>query len=183
MCWNFLFLSPRFHDFICYVFIHSVSHSFPFFIWSTLLQTKTRTHKREAPRGATKLYAEEVPEETKKLPDNIPRSIVAKASKVGPKVTELIRDFRKMMNPYTATNLRERAYNRLKDYIAVADKLGVTHIFAISQTDKNIVMKIGKTPEGPTIHFRVKEYSLSQQIKALQVSHSTSNKTTNYSTT
>ena len=133
-------------------------------------QTKTRTHKSGAPKGATKLYAEEVPEEIKKLPDNIPRSIVAKASKVGPRVTELIRDFRKMMNPYTATNLRERSYNRLKDYIAVADKLDVTHIFAISQTNKNIVLKIGKTPEGPTIHFRIKEYSLAQQIKALQVS-------------
>ena len=145
------------------------THSLLSYLFSTSLQTKTRTHKREAPKGATKLYAEEIPEETKKIPDNIPRSIVARASKVGPRVSDLIRDFRKMMNPYTATNLRERGYNRLKDYIAVADKIGVTHIFAISQTDKNIVMKIGKTPEGPTIHFRIKEYSLSHQIKALQV--------------
>ena len=38
----------------------------------------------------------------------VPKSIVAKASKVAPQVSELVRDLRKIMNPYTASNLREK---------------------------------------------------------------------------
>ena len=102
-------------------------------------------------------------------PSEIPRSIVARAGKVASRVAELIRDIRKMMSPYTASKLKERSYNRLKDYISVAGQLGVTHIYAFSQTSKNVIMKLGKTPEGPTMHFRINEYSLAHQIKDLQV--------------
>ena len=38
----------------------------------------------------------------------VPRTIVAKGSKVSSYVAELIKDLRKLMSPYTATNLRER---------------------------------------------------------------------------
>ena len=82
------------------------------------LQSKTRTHAAGAPQGATTLGETEIK-------DDIPRSIVAKASKVlctvaffsfsniffakvGPQVGELVRDVRKLMGPYTANNLREK---------------------------------------------------------------------------
>jgi len=99
------------------------------------------------------------------------------------------------MNPYTASNLKEKrqnylfiyfllydtvylkfklqyysksSYNRIKDYIAVAGKLNVTHILGISQTTKNVILKLCKTPDGPTIHFMINSYSLTHQIKAYQ---------------
>lgn len=56
----------------------------------------------------------------------------------------------------------------MKDYVAVAGQLGVTHILGISQTNKNIVLKIAKTPDGPTTHFRITNYSLAYQVKAIQ---------------
>ena len=56
----------------------------------------------------------------------------------------------------------------MKDYTEVAGQLGITHILAISQTKKNVVLKIGKTPDGPTLHFRCKQYSLSRQVRAIQ---------------
>lgn len=56
----------------------------------------------------------------------------------------------------------------MKDYVSVSGQLGVTHILAVSQTKKNVVLKIAKAPEGPTIHFRINSYSLSHQVKALQ---------------
>jgi hypothetical protein len=42
--------------------------------------------------------------------NDAPRSIVAKTSKVAPHVSELVRDLRRLMEPFTATKLRERRY-------------------------------------------------------------------------
>ena len=56
----------------------------------------------------------------------------------------------------------------MKDYAAVAGQLGVTHIIAISQTKSNVVLRLGRHPEGPTLHFKVLKYSLSRQVRALQ---------------
>lgn len=56
----------------------------------------------------------------------------------------------------------------MKDYSAVAGQLGVTHILAISQTKSSVLLRIGRHPEGPTLHFRILKYSLSRQVRALQ---------------
>jgi len=56
----------------------------------------------------------------------------------------------------------------MKDYISVAGQLAVTHILAVSQTQKHVVLKIGRASDGPTMHFRVKEYSLASQVRILQ---------------
>jgi ribosome biogenesis protein SSF1/2 len=100
--------------------------------------------------------------------EDVPKSIVAKSSKVVPNVAELVRDIRKMMSPYTATNLRERSFNRMKDYAAVAGKLAVSHLITISQTKSNIILRIARSPNGPTLHFKVQKYSLSKHVRLLQ---------------
>lgn len=64
---------------------------------------KTRTHKDDVPAGATTLDGKSL---SKQIDDGIPRSIVAKGSKVAPKVSELIHDLRRLMLPYTASNLK-----------------------------------------------------------------------------
>jgi ribosome biogenesis protein SSF1/2 len=109
---------------------------------------------------------------------------------VSPIVGELVRDIRKLMGPYTANNLREKrrvltiglicilsyercapllhSYNRMKDYGAVAGQLGITHLVVISQTQNNVIMRLGRVPDGPTLHFRVNQYSLCRQIRATQ---------------
>jgi len=127
---------------------------------------KTRTHAKEVVNGATVISEDGRQESLEK--DSIPRSIVAKASKVIVEVGELVRDLRKLMGPYTANNLREKKYNRMKDYTAVAGQLGVTHLLTISQTKKHIVLRVGRTPSGPTLHFHVIHYSLARQVRSLQ---------------
>ena len=124
---------------------------------------KTRTHlNKNAPEGA---HADG---DAEKAAGNVPRSIVAKGGKVGPLVSELCKNLRQLMGPYTATKLRERKTNKLKDYTAVAVHLGVTHVLTLSQTKSNVILRIGKCPNGPTLHFRIKEYSLARQVLALQ---------------
>ena len=129
---------------------------------------KTRTHQGDAPVGATVLTAQGSQEALNKEQSDIPRSIVAKGSKVIPQVGELVRDLRKLMDPHTAKNLREKNYNRMKDYSDVAVQLGVSHLLTITQTTRNIVLRIGRTPTGPTLHFRIARYSLARQVRAAQ---------------
>ena len=73
---------------------------------------KTKTHAKGIPEGATILQtaggSNEANEVLAEKSLNVPRTIVAKASKVSTYVAELIRDIRKLMAPYTAANLRER---------------------------------------------------------------------------
>ena len=99
---------------------------------------------------------------------DVPRSIVAKGSKVIPQVGELVHDLRKLMGPYTASNLREKSFNRMKDYSDVAAQLGVSHLLVMTQTTRNIVLRIARTPTGPTLHFRAVKYSLARQVRAAQ---------------
>lgn len=60
------------------------------------------------------------------------------------------------------------SYNRMKDFAAVAGQLGVSHLLVVSQTDKNVVMRISRFPNGPTLHFRIGKYSLARQVRLLQ---------------
>ena len=57
----------------------------------------------------------------------------------------------------------------MKDYVSVAGLLDISHILTISQTESNnIVFKIARYSAGPTLHFKIQNYSLSGQVKSLQ---------------
>jgi ribosome biogenesis protein SSF1/2 len=56
----------------------------------------------------------------------------------------------------------------MKDYAAVAGQLGVTHLMVISQTQSNVILRLARIPDGPTLHFRVNQYSLARQVRATQ---------------
>lgn len=56
----------------------------------------------------------------------------------------------------------------MKDYSAVAGQLGVTHLMVISQTKNNVILRLGRFPDGPTLHFRINQYSLCRQVRLTQ---------------
>lgn len=56
----------------------------------------------------------------------------------------------------------------MKDFAAVAGQLGVSHLLVVSQTDKNVVLRASRFPNGPTLHFRINKYSLARQVRLLQ---------------
>lgn len=56
----------------------------------------------------------------------------------------------------------------MKDYAAVAGQLGITHLVVISQTANNVIMRLARFPDGPTLHFRINQYSLSRQVRSTQ---------------
>ena len=76
------------------------------------------------------------------------------------------------MRPYTAVNFKEDARNRkltLSHYAnSLSGGLGVTHILAISQNESRVTLRMGRTPSGPTLSFRIKRFTLGRQIRSVQ---------------
>ncbi|KAL1971238.1 hypothetical protein VTN77DRAFT_190 [Rasamsonia byssochlamydoides] len=110
----------------------------------------------------------------KNEPGNLksPKSMVIRigAGEVGSSVSQLVKDFRLMMEPGTASRLKERRANKLKDYTTMAGPLGVTHLILFSKSSTgNTNMRIALHPRGPTLHFKVENYSLCKDVaKALK---------------
>jgi len=99
--------------------------------------------------------------------ERVPKSMVIRigAGHVGPSVSQLVKDVRQVMEPYTASRLKERKANKLRDFTTMAGPLGVTHLFLFSRSENgNTNLRIGITPRGPTLHFRVSNYSLCKDI-------------------
>ncbi|KAG1749050.1 Brix domain-containing protein [Suillus paluster] len=96
--------------------------------------------------------------------DGAPKSFIIKHGQVGSSVTQLVRDLRKVMEPNTASRLKERNRNKLKDYLTMAPTLGVTHLLALTVTDVAPSLRIIRLPAGPTLSFRVERYSLMKDI-------------------
>lgn len=44
----------------------------------------------------------------------------------------------------------------------------MTHLLLLSQTKSNVVLKIGRYPSGPTLHFHVSQYTLCRHIRSNQ---------------
>lgn len=99
--------------------------------------------------------------------DKSPKSMVirAGASDVGPSVSQLVRDFRSMMEPGTAARLKERRSNKLRDFTSMAGPLGVSHLFLFSRSESgNTNLRLAVTPRGPTLNFRIDNYSLCKDL-------------------
>ncbi|KAL2003367.1 hypothetical protein VTN02DRAFT_4103 [Thermoascus thermophilus] len=100
-----------------------------------------------------------------------PKSMVIRvgAGEVGSSVSQLVKDVRLMMEPDTASRLKERKANKLKDYTTMAGPLGVTHLLLFSKSSTgNTNMRLALTPRGPTLHFRIESYSLCRDVEKAQ---------------
>jgi ribosome biogenesis protein SSF1/2 len=97
-----------------------------------------------------------------------PNTFIFRRGKVGKTVKELVDDMRHVMLPNTALNLKESKSNNLRDFINVAGPYGVSHMMIFSATDLGTYMRILKSPRGPTLTFKVNEYSLIADIHNLQ---------------
>ncbi|KAF2398356.1 Brix-domain-containing protein [Trichodelitschia bisporula] len=111
------------------------------------------------------------PNPTGRPMDRTPKSMVIRigAGEVGPSVSQLAKDVRQVMEPGTASRLKERKSNKLRDYTTMTGPLGVTHLLLFSRSDTgNTNMRLAITPRGPTLNFRVENYSLVKDILKAQ---------------
>ncbi|ORY27467.1 putative rRNA binding protein [Naematelia encephala] len=112
---------------------------------------KNRTHLKGPAKGETE--------------ENVPKSFVIKSGQVTKSISQLVRDTRQLMEPNTASRLRERPHARLRDYLTMAPSLHVTHLLAFTLTDAaNVHLRVARLPQGPTLTFRVQRYSLMKDL-------------------
>ncbi|KAF2111778.1 Brix domain-containing protein [Lophiotrema nucula] len=107
----------------------------------------------------------------KPLRDGNPKSMVIRigAGQVGSSVSQLVTDVRQVMEPDTASRLKERRANKLKDYTTMCGPLGVSHLLLFSRSESgNTNLRMARTPRGPTLNFRVDKYSLCKDIAKAQ---------------
>ncbi|KAI1639234.1 ribosome biogenesis protein-like protein Ssf2 [Biscogniauxia mediterranea] len=127
-------------------------------------RTKKRTHAgANNPKHKAPL--------TGRAPAQDPKSMVIRigAGEVGSSISQLAKDVRQVMEPGTASRLKERRANRLRDYVTMTGPLGVTHLLLFSRSDSgNTNLRIATTPRGPTLHFRVEKYSLCKDVRRAQ---------------
>lgn len=100
--------------------------------------------------------------------NRVPSSFVFKRGRVGEQVKQLVTDMRKVMSPHTAIRLEERKNNTLRDFIHVAPVLNITHFMIYTQTPIGTNMRICRVPRGPTLTFRVENYSCIRDIVNIQ---------------
>lgn len=97
---------------------------------------------------------------------NTPRCFVIKKGKVGERVEDVIKDLREVMAPNCAKKLKETKLNRLEDFMAVASHFHVSHILMFSATKAFNYMRIIKLPVGPTLTFKLNEFSTARDVRA-----------------
>jgi ribosome biogenesis protein SSF1/2 len=69
------------------------------------------------------------------------------------------------MEPYTASNIKVRPKNVIKDFVHVAGALNVSHMCMFTKTTIGPYMKIARFPRGPTLTFRLNEYALARDVR------------------
>jgi len=127
---------------------------------------KTRTHVIENDQAASALSTNEALK--------TPRSLVVRRGKVESEVIDLVTDLRTLMSPYTALNFQEDTKNsKLSKSIAhyakeLTGPLGLTHILSISQNASKLALRLARTPAGPTLTFKIQQFSLARHVRAIQ---------------
>uniref|UniRef100_A0A8C1WXF2 Peter pan homolog n=1 Tax=Cyprinus carpio TaxID=7962 RepID=A0A8C1WXF2_CYPCA len=115
--------------------------------------TKNQKKGREAARR--------VAEETF---STVPHTFVFQRGQIGRNVGQLVLDMRRVMEPFTARSLKVRKKNVLKDFVAVAGPLGITHFSIFTKTENSINMRLARLPKGPTLYFHVAKYALIKDV-------------------
>ncbi|KAJ4877449.1 Peter Pan-like protein [Raphanus sativus] len=101
--------------------------------------------------------------------DKIPKSFVFSRTKLPGSVKQLQMDLRKLMLPYTALSLKEKKRNTLRDFLNVSGPMGVTHFLMLKKTASALSLRVARSPQGPTLTFKIHQYSLASDIAQSQL--------------
>ena len=70
--------------------------------------------------------------------------------------------------PFFFTTTQERPNNKLKDFLEVSSALGVTHLVVFNQTEAGTNLRFARVPRGPTLCFKITNYSLVSDVRKSQ---------------
>lgn len=79
---------------------------------------------------------------------------------------ELCADVRKVMEPYTATKLKTKRKNTVKDFVAMAGFFHVTHMLVLNKTvSGKMFLRVVHLPRGPTLTFEVTSFTTAALVR------------------
>ncbi|KAK2575632.1 hypothetical protein KPH14_011895 [Odynerus spinipes] len=96
-----------------------------------------------------------------------PHSFVIHRGLPGEHIIELTKDFRRVMEPFTASSLKTRKRNSVKDFVSVAGVLHVSHLCMFTRTELGMYLKLCRLPRGPTLTFKVHNFSLAKDVVSM----------------
>ncbi|KAL0222337.1 hypothetical protein RCL1_002191 [Eukaryota sp. TZLM3-RCL] len=105
----------------------------------------------------------------------IPRVFIFEKGDVSRSLKHLVKDMRLIFSPNTSRRLKVKPTNTIKDFVAVADPLNISHLFCLTQTEVAPYLRIMRLPQGPTITFRIESFSLMRDIASYRTEHSLTN--------
>lgn len=97
---------------------------------------------------------------------NAPHSFVLHRGDPCPYITELTRDYRQMMEPFTASSLKEKKSNRIKDFLSLSGIFHVSHMCIFNRSKTQLSFKVARMPRGPTLTFKIHQFTLTRDIIA-----------------
>ncbi|GJQ10372.1 hypothetical protein GpartN1_g2163.t1 [Galdieria partita] len=98
----------------------------------------------------------------------VPITMVCKKGKIASAVTDLVMDLREMLRPHTTRKMQESVSSSLKEFVVVAKKLGISHLWILSESATSTTLRIGRLTKGPTFIFRVNWFSLAADVRKAQ---------------
>lgn len=97
---------------------------------------------------------------------NAPHSFVIHRGLPFPNITYLTMDFRRMMEPFTASALRERRNNKIKDFVSLSGIFHVSHMIVFNKSANQLSFKVARLPKGPTLSFKIHQFTLARDVLA-----------------
>lgn len=97
---------------------------------------------------------------------NAPHSFVLHRGLACPYIVDLTRDYRRIMEPFTASALRERKSNKIKDFVSLSSVFHVSHMCIFNKTKNQLSYKVARLPRGPTLTFKVHQFTLAKDVIA-----------------
>lgn len=95
-----------------------------------------------------------------------PVTIVARRGKIGPVLKHLVNELKIMLYPNCPIDFKESSKSSLKDLVGIADEFEVSNMVFVTSTKNSTYLKGVKLPNGPTITFKIDEFTLSTDVRA-----------------
>lgn len=103
--------------------------------------------------------------------NNDPAVLIARRGQVGPYLKQLIKELRIVHYPNSPLHFKESSRASLKDLLELAKTNHIDHTMFITSTDSGSYMKIMKLPKGPTVTFKISEFTLSTDVRTALRKH------------
>lgn len=97
---------------------------------------------------------------------NKPHSFVIHRGLPCPNISLLSKDFRQLMEPFTASSLREKRSNKIKDFVSLSGMFHVSHMCVFNKSATQLSFKTARLPKGPTLNFKIHQFTLAHDVLA-----------------